>query len=248
MRGTDQRTSQSGRCWVRSWWRRRCLSSGGCREWWSSFLRKWARMTAAREWSTVTGHTHTHTKSLQWHSTEFQLEITQFESEAHHKCEGFGRHGPVLRQTVAHTHLHLSVLHTVTCGVGQSTHDPAERQRERDGGLRAVWSGRRIKPTPAVTEHLIVRWERRRVTEQPQVLHNETPTTAQHMSVIHGTDSQPSHHALGWDVLRLQRVINCLCGVFLASLRIGTEFSAFAMKKTPVFVYFLEVWSAAMIY
>ncbi len=90
------------------------------------------------------------------------------------------------------------------------------RETERETGV-LEWSGAaggaqtQIKPTPAVIERLIVRRERRRVTEQPQALHNETPTTTQHVSVIHGTDSQPSHHALGRDVLRLQRVINCVC-------------------------------------
>lgn len=43
----------------------------------------------------------------------------------YHKGEGSGRQGPVVVNTVPHTHLHLSLLHPVAGGVIQQTHDPA---------------------------------------------------------------------------------------------------------------------------
>lgn len=43
----------------------------------------------------------------------------------YHEGERSGRQGPVVVNTVPHTHLHLSLLHPVAGGVIQQTHDPA---------------------------------------------------------------------------------------------------------------------------
>lgn len=57
-------------------------------------------------------HTHTHT---------------------YHKGEGLGGHGFVVwMDAVPHTHLHLRLLHPVTSGVVQPTHNPEKKKKKEE--------------------------------------------------------------------------------------------------------------------
>lgn len=70
----------------------------------------------------------------------------------YHEGERSGRQGPVVVNTVPHTHLHLSLLHPVAGGVIQQTHDPAG---DKVGGGQKQNNGRRGQLLSHSCLHLI---------------------------------------------------------------------------------------------
>lgn len=159
-------TSQSGRYWVRSWWTRRCRRSDDCLELWFWYLRKSDRMMEPRVWSMETAQTRMDksinlisdfNNTLKESHNDIKYDLGVFST--HHKREGLRRYSSILRETVPDTHLNMSVLYTITCGISQTTYNPEESKRERGGGFSRWHSTLKWKSVSAMIEWLNMKWQ-----------------------------------------------------------------------------------------
>lgn len=130
----DSLTSRSGRGEVLSLLIRCCLRLDDCLQWWSLFLQTAARWKDGHGWSTETKEGHTGgsiTAARPAMSNTSTRLFTQLFNNTYHKREGLGWDCFVVGvNAVPHTHLHLSLLHPVTCGIVQPTHNP-EKEKHR---------------------------------------------------------------------------------------------------------------------